>query len=211
MVEIVGLKTFDLPYLVRVYGVTEKQFEELTDEDTKAELIDEVMIVHSPAAYEHDDVVTFLGGLMGFFADARALGKVLAASNTLFHLATCRRFAPDAFFIRQPRVPRPRPKVFEGAPDLVLEVLSPSDRDYDLEDKRPAYQQGGVGEIWFVDSEQQQVIVDRKQRRRYVEQIVTKGKVFSTVLTGFWIDVSWLWTDPLPNKMTCLKKVLRTR
>jgi Uma2 family endonuclease len=206
-----GPRTLDLPYTVRMPDVTEEMFDEMVDEDVKAELIDGVMIVHSPASLRHEAIAGFVSGLMGFFADAKELGTVIPAGNGIIHLATCRKFAPDGFLIRTPRVPIPLPKEFEGAPDLVVEVLSPSNRNYDLEDKRLAYQEAGVGEIWFVDEEQQQVTVDRKQRRRYVEQIVTKGKVFSTVLTGFWIDVSWLWADPLPNKMTCLKKILRTR
>ena len=56
MIEVTcGLKTIDLPYMIQVYDVTEEMFDELVDEDTKAELIDGVMIVHSPASIEHDD------------------------------------------------------------------------------------------------------------------------------------------------------------
>ena len=44
------LRTVDLPYMLRLYGVTDEKFDELTDEDTKAELFDGVMIVHSPAS-----------------------------------------------------------------------------------------------------------------------------------------------------------------
>lgn len=41
MVEVqLGVKTIDLPYAIWVYGVTEEAFDELVDEDTKAELID---------------------------------------------------------------------------------------------------------------------------------------------------------------------------
>jgi hypothetical protein len=56
MIEVTcGVKTIDLPYMLQVYGVTEEMFDELVDEDTKAELIDGVMIVHSPASMEHDN------------------------------------------------------------------------------------------------------------------------------------------------------------
>ena len=37
------------------------------------------------------------------------------------------------------------------APDWVCEVLSPSTRKFDLEEKRPAYAREGVGHLWFVD------------------------------------------------------------
>src|ERR671930_2007900 len=107
MIEVKSdLKTMDLPYLIQFYGVTEQMFDELVDEDTKAELIDGVMIVHSPASIEHDDSSGFLRGLMSFFAEARSIGKVLGP-DSLIHLAPGRKCAPDVFFIRHERVPMP--------------------------------------------------------------------------------------------------------
>src|SRR5438552_3431756 len=100
----IGRKLLELPYLIRLPDVTEDQFDEMVDEDTKAELLDGVMIVHSPATVQHDAIVSFLGSLMAFFADARGLGKMSEASCALIHLATCRKFAPDAFFLRTARV-----------------------------------------------------------------------------------------------------------
>ena len=81
-----GPKDIDLPYTIHLYGITEAMFDELVDEDTKAELIDGVMIVHSPASYEHDDLSGFIRALMSFYADARGLGKVLGP-DSLIHLA----------------------------------------------------------------------------------------------------------------------------
>jgi Uma2 family endonuclease len=210
MIEVTcGVKTIDLPYMLQIYDVTEEMFDELADEDTKAEFIDGVMIVHSPASIEHDDASGFLRGLMSFFAEARGLGKVLGP-DSLIHLAPGRRCAPDVFFISQARVPAPLPKEFEGVPELVVEVLSPSNRRYDLRDKRQIYREAGVGEVWFIDAELRQIIVDRRQAGSYSEEMVSAGRVFSDVLTGFWVDASWLWTQPLPNRFTCLEEILRT-
>jgi Uma2 family endonuclease len=207
MVEIIGLETADLPYTIRVYGVTEERFEELVDEDTRAELFDGVMIVRSPASIRHDKVSGFIRALMSFYADEKGLGEVLGP-DSLVHLKKGRKFAPDAYFIRQRRVPKRMPKEWQGAPDLVVEVLSPSNRREDLDDKRPAYHEAGVGEVWLVDLQNQEVLVDRKRRRRYMTEVVNVGKVQSTVLAGFWLDVSWLWAEPLPKRTTCFRKIL---
>ena len=60
MVEVqLGSKTIDLPYTISVHGVTEEMFDELVDEDTKAELIDGVMIVHSPVSLRHEHISGF--------------------------------------------------------------------------------------------------------------------------------------------------------
>jgi len=204
----VGFKTIDLPYTVWVYGATEEMFDELTDEDTKAELIDGVMIVHSPASLRHEHIAGFLGGLMSFYADVKGHGMVIASGNGVVHLATCRKLSPDAFFIRQARVPMTLPKEFEGAPDLVVEVLSPSTRREDLGQKRAAYHDAGVGEIWFVDFENKRFVIDRKRGDGYVEEIVSEGAVVSSVLNGFWVNAAWVWTEPLPNRMSCLQEIL---
>jgi Uma2 family endonuclease len=208
MIEIkCGLKTIDLPFMIQVYEVTEEMFDELVDEDTKAELIDGVMIVHSPASMEHDNIGGFMRGLMSFYSDAQGLGVVLGP-DSLIHLAPGRKCAPDVFFIRQERMPMPLPKEFEGVPDLVVEVLSPSNRRYDLRDKRLIYREAGVGEVWFIDVELRRIIMDRHRAGSYVEEIFTEGEVFSEVLPGFWLNASWLSATPLPNRFMCLEEIL---
>jgi Uma2 family endonuclease len=208
MIEVkFGHKTVGLPYTIRIRGVTEEMFDEWPDEDVKAELIDGVMVVHSPATIENDDIAGFIRTLMRIYASRKRAGIVLGP-DAVIHLATCRKFGPDIFYLHKGRMPKPRPKEFEGAPDLTIEVLSPSNRLDDLEDKRPAYRAAGVGEIWFVDLEAREVIVDRKRRRKYVEETVTRGILASDVLQGFWLDVSWLWADPLPDCLECLDKML---
>jgi Uma2 family endonuclease len=210
MVELrIGKRSIQLAYPVRIPGVSEEQFEALVDEDTRAELIDGVLVVHSPASLDHDDVSGFLRALQRIYAEGRGLGKV-NGPDSLIHLATCRLFGPDAYFLQQLRVLYPSPKVFEGAPDQVLEILSPSNRDSDLDDKRPAYREAGVGEIWIVDPENRQLLMDRKRRRRYATETVTTGRVHSEVIQGVWIDVDWLWMEPLPNSLTCLQQILAT-
>ena len=202
-----GPSTVDLPYSLRLFGVTDALFDELVDEETRAELIDGVMVVHSPASLEHDDLGGFLRAVMRLYAEAKELGKVLGP-DSLVHLASCRRFEPDAYFVRRQRVRRPRPKEFEGAPDLVLEILSSSNRAENLNDKRPAYREAGVPEIWLVDAEKRRLTVDRKLRKRYAAESLSRGRVASQAMPGFWLDVAWLWEEPLPAGLACLQEIL---
>jgi Uma2 family endonuclease len=203
-----GLRTIDLPHTIRISPVTEEMFDEMVDEDTKAELIDGVMIVHSPASPRHDAIAGFLRFLMLGYVAAKGVGQVFGP-DSLIRPAAGRRFGPDLFFLEQRRVPEPLPDdLFEGAPDLVLEVLSPSNRDVDLEVKRPAYRAAGIPEIWLVDPDERQVLVDRRRRKRYTTDTVSEGQVPSAVLPGFWVDAGWLWQDPLPNVMDCLREIL---
>lgn len=202
-----ALQNIEVPYMLRLYGITDEMFDEMVDEDTKAELIDGVMIVHSPATLRHDDVAGFLRALMLFYAADKGLGSVFGPDG-LVRIRKGRRVAADIFFLAQDRVPDPLPKEYKGVPELFAEVLSPSNRDEDLEDKRPLYREAGVKEIWFVDPEQQQIIVDHRRGRRYITKTISTGRVESTVIKGFWIEAEWLWSRPLPNKMQCLRDIL---
>jgi Uma2 family endonuclease len=200
----------DLPYTIEFHGVTEEVFDELVDENTDAELLDGVMIVHSPASPRHDDLTGFLRPLLRGFALKKKLGRVFGG-DSLVHLATCRKVAPDAFFFRRERVPEPLPEQqFEGVPDLVLEALSRFNRREDLGKKRPAYQEAGVAEIWLVDPLAHRVMIDTRHKNRYATRSYANGRVPSGVLPGFWVETSWLWADPTPDVGECLDEILKT-
>ncbi len=210
MVEVkLGQRIVQMPYTLRVPGVTDEQFDELVTEDTHAELIHGVMVVPSPASLRHDEVVGFLHDLLAFYVDSKEMGGAVLGPDGLVRLAAQCRFGPDLFFVRAERIVRPLPREYAGVPDLVMEVLSPSNRDDDLDVKRPVYRQKGVGEIWLVDLDNEQVMIDRRRRRKHVEEIVTQGWATSQVIPGFAIDVEWLWQDPLPNRVGCLRRMLQ--
>jgi Uma2 family endonuclease len=72
-----------------------------------------------------------------------------------------------------------------GAPDLVVEVLSPSTRRRDETIKREAYERTGVDEYWLVDPEQDAVTIHRRQDDTFVrvaELTRADGDVLSTPL-----------------------------
>ena len=59
---------------------------------------------------------------------------------------------PDLAGWRRERMPDyPDTPYFTLAPDWVCEVLSPSTRKFDLEEKRPIYAREGIGHLWLVD------------------------------------------------------------
>lgn len=202
------LRTVDLPYTIKLYGVTDERFDEMVNEDVKAELLDGVMPVHSPASMRHDMVGHFLRSLLGDYAEEKELGAVYGP-DSIVRLRRGRRFAPALFFLAVSRVPQPTPQEYDGVPDLILEVLSPSNRDYDLGEKRSTYQEEGASEIWFVDPFEEQIFIDRKRRKAYATETVTTGRAASSVVAGFWLDAAWLWADPLPKRRPCLRAILK--
>ncbi len=190
------------PYLLRLYGVDEAEFEALADEDLKAEYIDGVMIVHSPASVRHEERQIFLAALLKFYLDSHLPGRVLGG-NALFHVGS-RRFAPDVMVVRD--VQRVGIKEVDGAPDLAIEILSESTRYYDSNEKRMAYREMAIPEIWLVDLDQQVVLVERRSHD-YRSEIIHEGWVISEAVPGFRIRAEWLWQEPLPSVLECWEAI----
>jgi Uma2 family endonuclease len=191
------------PYLVRKYEATEDDYEQLADEDLRCEFIDGVLIVHSPATFTHESRVSFLLTVLNIFVTRRSLGWV-CGSNTVMQLGH-RRFCPDISFLAAAHGDRIQGGRVMGPMDLVVEMVSKSTRDYDLGEKRKIYRQGRIPEIWLFDTEQKRCSLDMLEGRRYQSRTLTRGQFSSRVLPGLSVDVKWLWSDPLPDPLKCLK------
>jgi Uma2 family endonuclease len=94
---------------------------------------------------------------------------------------------PDVFFISRERLGILGELIVEGAPDLVVEVLSPSTFHIDLRRKMATYSQFGVREYWIVDPEERTVEVFRYSGDKLrVAAKYSQGQVLeSPMLSGF--------------------------
>ncbi|MFA0731633.1 MAG: hypothetical protein LKKZDAJK_002230 [Candidatus Fervidibacter sp.] len=204
-----GHQVIESPKPLWIEGVSEALYDALTalEEDVKAELIDGVMIVHSPEKTRHEDVFGFLFPLMRIFGIRTKQAKVLGSMATV-HLGGCQKVKTDIAAVRLERAHLITEKAIEGAPDLVVEIVSESTRRYDLGEKRKVYGEAGVGEIWLVDFEREQVTVFRRVGKRYRSETKTKGVLRSQVLKGFWLRVEWLWQKELPDPTECLQIIM---
>jgi len=205
-----GHQVIESPKLVRIEGVSEALYDALTalEEDVKAELLDGVMVVHSPEKTRHEQEFRFLFVLMNLFAYAHHWGEVLGSMATV-HLGECRRVKPDIAAVRLERAHIITEDAIEGVPDLVLEIVSESTRRYDFGEKRKVYEEAGVPEIWLVDFERKVVMVVRRVGRRYRSEAKSRGILRSQVMKGFWLRVEWLWQKELPDPTECLETMMQ--
>ena len=99
---------------------------------------------------------------------------------------------PDILFVRRERIAIVKDDVIDGAPDLVVEILSPSNWVYDRSHKQEAYLQAGVREYWIVDYRARTVDVLVLEDDEYVQrgQYGDGSMVASETLTGFSIAVA---------------------
>jgi Uma2 family endonuclease len=78
----------------------------------------------------------------------------------------------------------------QGAPDWVIEVLSPSNKDYDCVIKMMQYQKSGVREYWIVDPEEEKVYVYNFEDREKSAVHEFAGEIASGVLEGLTLTLS---------------------
>jgi Uma2 family endonuclease len=174
--------------------MTSEEFFRYAPEDQKAELIDGVMIVHSPPLVIHEKLQGFLYTLLRTYVEESDLGEVLG-SRTPVEMEMAQTYEPDILFVARERADIVESKGVFGTPDLVIEILSASTVHYDRGSKFKAYERAGVRELWLIDpygpagTEFYQL-----QGRRFVPVMPdSDGILRSTAVPGFWIDVAWLW------------------
>ncbi len=123
----------------------------LPDDGRRYEIIGGMLYMSNAPDIEHQFAVVKLISQLENFVTANSLGHVITAPFEIHLSETTRPVQPDVLFIRAERWPKMAVKYFEGPPDLVIEVLSPSTRRVDQMIKFTAYEQAKVPEYWIVD------------------------------------------------------------
>ena len=144
-----------------------------------AELIGgEIVVSPSPSAKHQEVAFEFLMKL-GYFVKSSGSGKVFYELDV--HLSDKDVVRPDIVYVSD------ESKIgewIEGAPDLVVEILSPTSAMRDLVDKKDLYERYGVKEYWVVDPENEEIIVFYNEGGKF--EVSCRGKECeSRVLKGF--------------------------
>ncbi|MCC6127328.1 MAG: Uma2 family endonuclease [Pirellulales bacterium] len=129
-----------------------------------SELLRGELVMMSPAFFNHGWVVTKIDTTLAGFVYSRRLGIVVSGeAGFLLETNPDTVRVPDVAFIRSERMPPEGvPKFFPGAPDLAVEVLSPSDRPGDISSKVQDWLRAGCLVVWLVDPRTKTVIVHRR-------------------------------------------------
>jgi len=96
-------------------------------------------------------------------------------------------YQPDIIYISNKRQHIIGEKKIEGAPDLIIEILSPSTAYYDLREKYRIYERYDVKEYWIVDPMQKKIEIyeNKDQNFSLYNEVEEEGVVSSKLLDGF--------------------------
>jgi Uma2 family endonuclease len=164
---------------------TDEQLEALPKDGEKHELLDGKLII-SPVHANPGVICTRLILVLGPFIHRQKLGEIYD-SSTGFRLSNDIVLSPDVSFVSRQRLRKvliAPDKFLHGAPDLGVEVLSPSDRLREMHRKLDRYFEFGTRVVWWVDWKKEQVHLytpDSIEALTQPNDILTGGEV----LPGF--------------------------
>jgi Uma2 family endonuclease len=119
-------------------------------EGTPAQLINNQLIMLPAPTPAHQLVLGEIHAQSHFFVKEKKLGTVIMAPCDVY-LNRKNAYEPDLIFLANESLHKIKDNGLYGAPDLVIEVLSPATWHYDKGDKKDEYERSGVKEYWLVD------------------------------------------------------------
>ena len=136
--------------------ITADEYQQLPEGPPYYQLIGgKLFMTPSPTSY-HQKILGNLHLVLAPFVNEGELGEVYLAPLDV-RLSENDVYQPDLIFVRRERLQIIGENGLEGAPDLAVEILSPSTLGIDRDLKRKAYAQFGVVELWLIDPIEKQI------------------------------------------------------
>ncbi len=152
------------------------------------------MFVKSPSpTVNHQRLVKRLANQL-LELENKGTGEVLFAPMDVYFSDT-EVYQPDIIFIGKDNTNVRVGKIIEGAPDLIIEILSPSTAYYDLRHKADVYAESGVREYWVVDSMEKRIDIFSNAGNSFnlVSKVEAEGEARSAIFPEFRVDVGKLF------------------
>ncbi len=166
--------------------LTIADIESMPEDGNHYELIEGELFVSCAPSLSHQAIVRRLIVAIQKYLERHPIGEIWPGPGVIF--SNFSGVIPDVVFISNERLKEiASGDRISGAPDLVIEVLSPGAENErrDRQAKRQLYKKYGVREYWVIDPERHTIEVYRSQRVRPVVTFGLKDHITSPILPGF--------------------------
>ncbi len=158
---------------------------EMLPEGTLAELIDNQIYMSPAPLFIHQKTIQSIFKELDKVVEEKGKGSIIVAPFDIKLDNTQNSVQPDIIVILKSNSNQiSADGRYTGVPDLLIEVLSPSNKEYDLIKKKDLYERFGVQEYWVVDPDTKLALgfaLNNKSYNRISEEI---GKIRSPLLSA---------------------------
>jgi len=175
--------------------MTVRQFLQLPEEDEyRLELVRGQVVREPRPGTRHGEVLIVLGAALYQHVSSNRLGKVLGDIGCVLSRTEHTVRGPDLSFVSAHRIAAGSMpwSLLEGAPDLAVEILSPSNRAGEIRDKVTDYLEAGCRLVWVVDARRRRVTVHEPGMQATTLQ-VSDALDGGLVLPGFRLPLAELF------------------
>jgi Uma2 family endonuclease len=189
--------------------ITFEEFLSWVNEDMHAEWEDGEVIMASPVSRRHQDLSDWLTTILRLYVRKRELGWTSSAPFLIQLRVSQQGCEPDFMFLKTENMDRLQETYVDGPADLVVEIVSPESVSRDRGRKFVEYEGEGIPEYWLIDPVRQQTEFYRLGDDGHYHLVLPnpEGVYRSLSVAGFWLNVDWLWQDPLPDELTILRQL----
>jgi len=175
---------------------TYEDYAALPDDGKRYEIVDGVLYMSPAPNIIHQRIVGRIFRYLSTYVEDAGLGLVLSAPTDV-KLSPMDVFQPDVFIILNENREKIKEKYILGAPDLVVEVASPSTSGFDRREKQDVYAHAGVQEYWVVNPDAHTVEVLVLEAGKYVSLSIFRGKAIlpSRVMPEFPVAVEQFFPE----------------
>jgi Uma2 family endonuclease len=154
---------------------------QMLPEGTRCELIDNILYMSPAPLSEHQKISFQLSGQLYSLLINSGIGEAFAAPIDVY-LDQKNAFQPDLVFISSQNIAIIKEDGIHGTPDLIIEVLSPGTKNFDLTKKKKVYEKSGVKEYWVVDPSTKNCTGFKLVDKKFIELGTQKAKLISPLL-----------------------------
>jgi len=164
-------------------------------DDQPYELVDGELISMSPTAGEHGGLMASFSRHLGNHVVPNRLGRVFAGDvGFIIGRNPDTVLAPDVAFVRADRLPpdQQQKRFMPLVPDLVVEIVSPSNSPHEIEEKVRRYHEASVPLVWLAYVDERRVVV---RERGEAPRAVGVGEILdgASVLPGLRLAIADLF------------------
>jgi Uma2 family endonuclease len=192
-------QTFDkIPVVAPAEGVpgpeqgfwTYDDYAALPDDGKRYEIVNGVLYMSPSPSWPHQEIVGEIFAYLRAHTRATGIGGAFMAPLDV-ELAPNNTFQPDIVVLLKASRRKLKARHIIGAPELVVEIISPTSETHDRYRKLAAYARAGVPEYWIVDPDSRTVEVLLLESGKYLSRGVYRGKATlpSLVVPGLAVEV----------------------